>query len=90
MTNGQLGEILERMYDQGESNRVIVDSTPLHNREIKPIKAIVDGVLSRTAPPPITQPRSRRCWRSTLMASVREMTVPVGGLRRWNDRSQYR
>lgn len=56
MTNGQLGEILERMYDQGESNRVIVDSTPLHNREIKPIKAIVDGVLSRTAPPPINHP----------------------------------
>lgn len=51
LTNRQLGEILERMYDQGESARTIVDTTPLHNREVKPIKEIVDGVLARTAPP---------------------------------------
>lgn len=52
MTNGQLGEILERMYDGGESGRDIVNSTPLHNREVSPIRKIVDGVLERTAPPP--------------------------------------
>lgn len=51
MTNGQLGEILERMYDGGESGRDIVNSTPLHNREVSPIRKIVDGVLERTAPP---------------------------------------
>lgn len=53
LTNGQLGEILQRMYDQGESARTIVDSTPLHNREVKPMKEIVDGVLARTAPRPL-------------------------------------
>lgn len=53
MSNGQLGEILERMYDQGESGRDIVNSTPLHNREVKPIKEIVEGVLERTAPPAV-------------------------------------
>ncbi len=51
MTNGQLGEILERMYDNGESGRDIVNSTPLHHREVSPIRKVVDGVLERTAPP---------------------------------------
>ena len=51
MTNGQLGEVLERMYDNGESGRVISDSTPLHHREIKAIKETADGVLARTAAP---------------------------------------
>ncbi|KAB7757433.1 hypothetical protein MPHL21000_07555 [Mycolicibacterium phlei DSM 43239 = CCUG 21000] len=29
MSSGELAEILERLYDGGESNRAIVDSTPL-------------------------------------------------------------
>ncbi len=48
MTNGQLAEILERMYDNGESGRVIVDTTILHNREIKAIKEAVPEVLANT------------------------------------------
>ena len=48
MTNGQLAEILERMYDNGESGRVIVDTTILHNREIKAIKETVPEVLAST------------------------------------------
>ena len=54
MPNGQLGEILERMYDNRESGRVISDSTPLHHREIKAIKETADGVLARTAAPMIS------------------------------------
>jgi hypothetical protein len=49
MTTGQLGEVLERMYDKNESGRVISDTTPLHHREIKAIKDTADGVLARTA-----------------------------------------
>ncbi len=51
MTTGQLGEVLERMYDKNESGRVISDTTPLHHREIKAIKETADGVLARTAVP---------------------------------------
>jgi hypothetical protein len=54
MTNGQLAEVLERLYDKGESGRVISDSTPLHHREIKAIKETADGVLARTAAPMIS------------------------------------
>ncbi|OFJ54235.1 hypothetical protein BEL07_08385 [Mycolicibacterium grossiae] len=49
LTNGQLAEILERMYDNGESGRVIVDTTILHNREIQVIKKIVPELLASTA-----------------------------------------
>lgn len=48
LTNGQLAEILERMYDNGESGRVIVDTTILHNREIQVIKKIVPELLAST------------------------------------------
>ncbi|AGB27391.1 Protein of unknown function (DUF2637) (plasmid) [Mycobacterium sp. JS623] len=54
MTTGQLGEVLERMYDKNESGRVISDTTPLHHREIKAIKETADGVLARTAVPTLT------------------------------------
>lgn len=54
MTTGQLGEVLERMYDKNESGRVISDTTPLHHREIKAIKEAADGVLARTAVPTLT------------------------------------
>jgi hypothetical protein len=36
------------MYDNGESGRVIVDTTILHNREIKAIKETVPEVLAST------------------------------------------
>lgn len=48
LTNGQLAEILERMYDNGESGRVIVDTTILHNREIQVIKKTVPELLAST------------------------------------------
>lgn len=57
MSDRQLGQILERMYDDGESGRDIVHSTPLHNREVKPIRELVDRVLERTAPPRVVSSR---------------------------------
>ncbi|QNJ96571.1 DUF2637 domain-containing protein (plasmid) [Mycolicibacterium fluoranthenivorans] len=53
MTNGDLAEVLERLFDNRESGRVISDSTPLHHREIKAIKDTAEGVLARTAAPVI-------------------------------------
>lgn len=54
MTNGELAEVLERLFDNRESGRVISDSTPLHHREIKAIKDTAEGVLARTAAPMIS------------------------------------
>jgi hypothetical protein len=54
MTNGDLAEVLERLFDNRESGRVISDSTPLHHREIKTIKDTAEGVLARTAAPVIS------------------------------------
>jgi hypothetical protein len=53
MTNGDLADVLERLFDNRESGRVISDSTPLHHREIKAIKDTAEGVLARTAAPVI-------------------------------------
>lgn len=52
LTPRQLGDVLERMYDRGESGRAISDSTGLHHREVKAIKQSADGVLTRTAVTP--------------------------------------
>lgn len=49
LTAEQLGVILARLYDDGESGRSVGDSTGLHNREVKAIKESADGVLARTA-----------------------------------------
>lgn len=54
MTNGDLAEVLERVFDNRESGRVISDSTPLHHREIKAIKDTAEGILARTAAPVIS------------------------------------
>lgn len=54
MPNGELAEVLERLFDNRESGRVISDSTPLHHREIKAIKDTAEGVLARTAAPVIS------------------------------------
>lgn len=52
LTPGQLGDILQRMYDGNESGRSIGDDTGLHHREVKAIKQSADGVLSRTTVAP--------------------------------------
>lgn len=49
LTAEQLGGILARLYDDGESGRSVESSTGLHNREVKAIKESADGVLARTA-----------------------------------------
>lgn len=48
LTSAELGEILERLYDRGDSGRNITDTTGLHNREVQAIKKATDGVLERT------------------------------------------
>ncbi|OKH81421.1 hypothetical protein EB73_29380 [Mycobacterium sp. SWH-M3] len=45
----QLGGILARLYDDGESARSVGDSIGLHNRETKAIRESANGVLARTA-----------------------------------------
>lgn len=48
MTIGELAAVLERIFDDGESGRVIADSTSLHHREIRIIKETVADILDQS------------------------------------------
>lgn len=48
MTIGELAAVLERIFDEGESGRVIADSTSLHHREIRIIKETVADILDQS------------------------------------------
>lgn len=51
MTIGDLATVLERIFDQGESGRVITDTTSLHHREIRLIKETVADILEQCNAP---------------------------------------
>jgi hypothetical protein len=47
---GTIAEILQRLYDDGDSQRSVCGAVELHHREVRTIKQTADEVLLRVAP----------------------------------------